>query len=104
MSFPVIHKVSHVCNFVLLKFKNKLDKEINDFNFNSKHYTKMLICRETHWALNCFQFISIRRCTKCQHCQLCVLVGKLEQLVLDSRFCKNQLVNFTFFLILTVEV
>ena len=31
-----MHKVGNVGIFVLLKFENKLDREINHFNFNSK--------------------------------------------------------------------
>ena len=36
-SFPVIHKVGNVGIFVFLKFENKLDREINSLNFNTKH-------------------------------------------------------------------
>ena len=39
-SFPIIHKVGKIGNFALLIFENKLDKEINPFNFISKHYAK----------------------------------------------------------------
>ena len=39
-SFPVIHKFDDVGFFVFLKFENKLNGEINHFNFNSKHHDK----------------------------------------------------------------
>ena len=37
-SFPLIRKVGNVGIFVLLKFENTLNGEINYFNFNSKHH------------------------------------------------------------------
>ena len=39
-SFPMIHKVGNADIFVLLKFENKMDREINHFNYHSKHYDK----------------------------------------------------------------
>ena len=39
-SFPIIHKVCNVGIFVLLIFENKMNREINDFNYISKHYGK----------------------------------------------------------------
>ena len=59
--------------FVSLKFENKLDREINHFNFNSKHYEK---CK---FALKLIEFLTVSNLfklevvQKCQHCQLCVL-------------------------------
>ena len=38
LSFPVIHKAGNVDNFVLPKFANKYAREINHFNYLSKHY------------------------------------------------------------------
>ena len=37
-SFLVIHKVGNVDNFVLSKYADKYDREINNFNYLSKHY------------------------------------------------------------------
>ena len=39
-SFPIIHKVSNVDNFVLLKFENKLITVMSHFNFNSMDHNK----------------------------------------------------------------
>ena len=38
--FPQYTKIGNVDIFVLLKFENILDREINPLNFNSKHYDK----------------------------------------------------------------
>ena len=38
--FSVTHKVGNVGIYVLLKFESKIDREINHFNYNSKHYDK----------------------------------------------------------------
>ena len=39
-SLPMIHKVGNAGIFVLVKFENKRDREINHFNYHSKHYDK----------------------------------------------------------------
>ena len=39
-SFPLIHKVGNAGIFVLLKFENIVDREINQFNLSLKHYDK----------------------------------------------------------------
>ena len=48
-SFPVIHKIGNVDMFVLLKFENKMDREIIDFNFNSKHCDKYFALKMIRW-------------------------------------------------------
>ena len=73
-SFPVTHKVDNIGIFVLLKFENKLDIEINPFNFNSKHYDKCPFSLKLIGLLtvsNLFPLELVQK--KCQHCQLCVL-------------------------------
>ena len=57
-SFPVIHKVGNVGIFVLLKFENKLNREISHFNFISKHYDKCKFALKLIWLIpvsNLFQ-------------------------------------------------
>ena len=39
-SFPVIHKVGNIGIFVLLKFENKMEREIIHLNYNSEHHDK----------------------------------------------------------------
>ena len=39
-SFPVLHKVCKVGTFVLLKFENKMDREIIHLDNNSNYHDK----------------------------------------------------------------
>ena len=71
-SFAVIHKVGNFGIFVLLKFENASDEEINYFNFNSKYLDK------TPSALNCFQFIFIFSCTEMSPLPTVYIMEKLE--------------------------
>ena len=52
LNLPVIHKVDDVGIFVLLKFENKMDREITQFNYKSKHHYKCKFVLKL--ALNCF--------------------------------------------------
>ena len=72
-SFPVIHKVGNFDIFVLFKFENKLDREINPFNFNSKHYDKCKFSLKLIRLLTVSNLFPLLVVQKCQHCQLCVL-------------------------------
>ena len=47
-SFPVMHKVANFGIFVLLKFENALDGEINYFNFTSKYHNNVNFLNKTH--------------------------------------------------------
>ena len=80
-SFLVTQKVGYVGIFVMYKFENKLDREINHFNFNSKNYDKCKFAIKTDWALNCFQFISIRSCTKMSTLPTLCIIEKLYSIV-----------------------
>ena len=72
-SFPVTNKVGNIGIFVLLKFENKLDIEINPFNFNSKHYDKCQFSLKLIGLLTASNLFPLEVVQKCQHCQLCVL-------------------------------
>ena len=72
-SFPVIHKVGNVGIFVLVKCETKLDKEINHFSFNSKHYKKCKFTLKLIGLLTVSNLFPLEVVQKCQHCQLCLL-------------------------------
>ena len=72
-SLPVIHKVGNFGIFVLFKFENKLDIEINPFNFNSKHYDKCKFSLKLIGLLTVSNLFPLEVVQKYQHCQLCVL-------------------------------
>ena len=72
-SFPVIHKVGNIRIFLLLKFGKKLDREINHFNFNSKHYDKSKFTLKLIGLLTVFNLFPLEVVQKCQDRQLCVL-------------------------------
>ena len=80
-SFLVIQKVGYVGIFVMYKFENKLNREINYFNFNLKNYDKFKFAIKTDSALNCFQFISIRSCTKMSTLPTLCIIEKLYSIV-----------------------
>ena len=59
--------------FVLLKFENKRDVTISDFNYNLKHHNQCnypLDFIQLATISNLFPFKLVK---KCQHCQPCVL-------------------------------
>ena len=64
-SFPEMHKISNVGIFVLLKFENELETEINHSIFNSENHEKceFVLKLAVSW-FNCFQFIYIKSSTK----------------------------------------
>ena len=72
-SLSVIHKVRNVGSFLLLKFKNKLDKEINHFKFNSMHYEECKFGLKLIGLLTVSNLFPLEVVQKCRHCQLCVL-------------------------------
>ena len=65
----------HFC-VILLKFENKIDKEINHFNLNSKHYVKRKSALKLNRLLTIYNLFPFEVVQKCQHCQLCVYYGK----------------------------
>ena len=68
-----MHKVGNVCIFVVIQFGNKQYREISHFNMNSNRHDKLSICIEIDLAVNYFQFITIRSCTKMSILQtLCI--------------------------------
>ena len=72
-SFPVIHEIWNVGIFVLLKFENMLNGQINYFNFNSEHHDKCKFSLKLFGLLTVSNLFSLKVVQKCQHCQLCVL-------------------------------
>ena len=63
-------EVSIECIFALLKFENKLDREINHFNFNSKYYEKCKFALKLIGLLSVSNFFPLE---VVQQCQLCAL-------------------------------
>ena len=57
-SFPVIHKVGNAGVFVLLKFENIVDREINQFNLSSEHHNKCKFVLIPIPLLNVFNLFS----------------------------------------------
>ena len=72
-SFPVIHKVGNFGIFILLKFENKMDREISHFDFNSEYHDKCKSALKLIKILTVSNLFSLEVVQKCQHCQLCVL-------------------------------
>ena len=67
-------------DFILLKFRNKLDDKSILSNINSKHYDKCKIVLK----LNGFQFLSIRICTKDSNvANFVYFTGKLDLMTLN---------------------
>ena len=75
MSFPVRHKVGNVGMFVLLKFQNKLDRELSHFNLNSKHHDKCKFTLKLIWLLTVSNLFILEIVQKRQCCQF-VYYGK----------------------------
>ena len=69
----LIHKFGNVGIFVLLKFENMLDREINPLNFNSKHYDKCKYSLKHTGFLTVSNLFSLEFVQKCLKCQLCAL-------------------------------
>ena len=72
-SFIIIHKVGKIGIFVSLKFKNKSDKKIHHFNFNSKYHDKCKLALKLIQLSTVSNLFPIEIVQKCQHYQLCAL-------------------------------
>ena len=76
-SFPVIHKVVNVGIFVFLFFNiSKIEKSVTSI-YEFKAPWQILIIIDIDSVLNCFQFISIRTCTKMAMLPTLCITGKL---------------------------
>ena len=74
-SFPIIHKVGHVDNFVLSKFANKQDREISHFNYLSKHYE---LCKFTFKLIRLLTVSNLFALRKLYKVVNIANIGKLE--------------------------
>ena len=72
-SFPVIHKVSNVDIFVLLKFESKSIATIIHMNFISEHHDKCKLSGKFIQFLTNPNLFPLEIVQKWQYCQLCVL-------------------------------
>ena len=68
-----MHRVNNVGVFVLLKFQNKMDREIGDLNCNSKHYDKCESALKLIRFLTVYNLFPLEVVQNCELCQLCLL-------------------------------
>ena len=64
--FSAIHNVSKVNIFVLLKFENNLDRQINCFNYFSKNYDKYKFALKLILLLTVINLFQLEVVQKCQ--------------------------------------
>ena len=68
-----MHRVNNVGVFVLLKFQNKMDREISDLNYISKNYDKCKSALKLIRFLTVYNLFPLEVVQNCELCQLYLL-------------------------------
>ena len=84
-----MHKVGNAGIFVLLKFKNKLDGEVNTFNLHSTHHDKRISALRHIQLLTVLYFITLENVQKCQCFQNSITNTSQNQLTAKGPFTQN---------------